>query len=223
MDHVAVLGCVGFALGGVSAGALGRRVLGRLRRGAVVRPPWCELAVAVLWAIVAARWFAGAAPDWWLPVPLLLSWLGVLLTVTDLAHRRLPDRLTLPAYPVAGVLLGIAAVLGPDPWLAARAVVGGLVFWGLHAAIHWSAPHALGRGDVKLSGSLGAVLGAAGPAALVFGAVLAALVTALLGASLVRRLATGDVARGIPHGPGLLLATWLVAVFPGAGLVGGGL
>lgn len=180
--------------------------------------PWCELAVALLWAVAAARWISGAAPAWWLPVPLLLGWLGVLLTVTDLAHRRLPDLLTLPAYPVAVLVLGLAALLGPDPWLWLRAAVGGLVFWGLHALVRWRWRDALGRGDVKLAGTLGAVLGAVGPAALVIGAVVAAVVTALLGLLLARVDRQRDPPRGIPYGPGLLLATWLVAVFPGTGL-----
>ena len=61
-----------------------------------------------------------------------------------------------------------------------------------------------------LAGSLGAVLGALGWSALVVAAVLAAVVTA--------SLAVGRRRAAAPHGPGLLLATWLVAAFPGGHL-----
>jgi leader peptidase (prepilin peptidase)/N-methyltransferase len=80
-----------------------------------------------------------------------------------------------------------------------------VVFGGAHLAVHVLAPRALGAGDVKLAGSLGAVLGAVGWSALVVGAVLAALGTAVV--ALARRT------RAAPHGPGLLLATWLLAAW----------
>src|SRR5437660_7825571 len=93
-----------FAVGGL-AGGLGRQLLGRLRRGVSVPSPWCELGVATTWSVAVARCAAGGQPWWWLPVPLAIAWLGVLLTIVDVRHRRLPDALTLPAYPVLGALL----------------------------------------------------------------------------------------------------------------------
>ncbi|HJQ06192.1 MAG TPA: hypothetical protein VJ872_12145, partial [Nocardioides sp.] len=68
----------------------------------------------------------------------------------------------------------------------------------------------LGAGDVKLAGALGAVLGAVSWVALPVAAAIAAVVTVAL--AVVRR-STG----GVPHGPGLLAAASLVAVFPGTG------
>jgi Flp pilus assembly protein protease CpaA len=104
----------------------------------------------------------GLLPGWWLPVPLVLGWLGVPLAAVDLARRRLPDALTLAAYPLLGAALAIAALGPPGGPLALRATVGLLVFGGAHALVHRLAPGGLGAGDVKLSGSLGAVLGALG-------------------------------------------------------------
>jgi leader peptidase (prepilin peptidase)/N-methyltransferase len=157
---------------------------------------------------VAARWLAGGWPGWWLPVPVLLTVVAVPLALADLCHLRLPDVLTLPAYPLFGAAIGAAALGGGGPSLAVRAAAGALLFGGAHALVARAAPGSLGAGDVKLSGSLGAVLGAAGWPALAVAAVLAALLS--LAIALLRR------ASRVPHGPALLTATWLCALFPGA-------
>ncbi|MFI9010586.1 prepilin peptidase [Actinosynnema sp. NPDC053489] len=183
-------------ISGFLAGAAGAGLLRRLPRGADVCWLWCAAATAVLWFVAWAL-----APPTWLPVPLLVGWLGVLLTAVDLRHRRLPDAVTLPAYPLVGVTLWLC---GADPW---RALAGCVLFGGFHLLVHVLAPGAMGGGDVKLSGSLGAVLASVSWWALPAAAVLASLVTLALG---VRRRVGG-----VPHGPGLLAATWLVAVAAG--------
>ncbi|HEX4721158.1 MAG TPA: A24 family peptidase [Pseudonocardiaceae bacterium] len=202
---MAVFWVVGCFVAGVVVGLVGRVLLGRLSRGVVLRPPWCELVAGLLSGLAGWRVAAGLLPVWWLPVPLLLGWLAVPLASVDLARSRLPDSLTLPAYPLLGLAVGTAAVLGSSPGLGLRAVTGVLVFGGVHLLCYLASPRALGAGDVKLAGSLGAVLGAVGWAALVVGALLAAVIT--LCVSLARRV------RSVPHGPGLLAATWLVAAF----------
>jgi leader peptidase (prepilin peptidase) / N-methyltransferase len=170
------------------------------------------LATAVLAALgVAAatgRWLTGGWPGWWLPVPVLLTIVAAPLALADLRHLRLPDVLTLPAYPLFGAAVGAAALGGGGPSLAVRAAAGALLFGGAHALVHRAVPGSLGAGDVKLSGSLGAVLGAAGWPALALAAVLAALLS--LAVAVVRK------SHRVPHGPALLTATWLCALFPGA-------
>lgn len=153
----------------------------------------------LLWAL------AGLAdlPVHWLLVVLTLSWFAVLLTATDLMHGRLPDALTLPAYPVFGLLLAFSGS-------GERALVGAVLFFCLHATVHWLAPGTLGGGDVKLSGSLGAILGSVSWFALSVGLALAALITLAL-----RAVSLGRYRDRVPHGPGLLAATWLLALAPG--------
>ncbi|PXY19199.1 prepilin peptidase [Prauserella muralis] len=201
------------AVAGGFTGWAASRVLRHARRPAAVPVRWCAAGTAVLWSGVAWRWWASDMPGWWLPVPLAVTALAVPLTLADLAHRRLPDALTLPAYPLAGGALAVAAACGPDGTLALRAALAAVVFAGVHALVHTVAPAALGAGDVKLSGSLGGVLGATGWPALVIAAGTAAVVTLVLaGAAALLRV---DRWRGgAPHGPGLLAATCLVAVFP---------
>jgi leader peptidase (prepilin peptidase)/N-methyltransferase len=142
-----------------------------------------------------------------------MAWVAVVLTATDLRHRRLPNAVTLPAYPVAGILLTTAALYGPGPVLAARAAAAAALLFAVHAAVHLAAPSQLGAGDVKLAGLVGGVLGAVSWSALLLGPVIAAAVTAGLA------LAGRD--RSPPHGPGLLAAALLAAVFPAAGALAG--
>jgi leader peptidase (prepilin peptidase) / N-methyltransferase len=196
-----------FLAAGALAGAFGRLLLGRLRRGAMVRPGWCETANGLLWAVLAAT--AGSVPSWWLPVMMALSWFAVMLVTTDLLHSRLPDALTLPAYPVFAVLLTIAALTGPGPDAIARAITGALLFWALHATIHTLSPNTMGGGDVKLSGTLGAILGTVSWLALALALALASVIT--LG---LRAISAARWRDGVPHGPGLLAATWLLAFLP---------
>lgn len=200
-----------FGSGGLAAGAVGRLLLARLRRGVVLRPGPCEAAGAVLMGAVGALWHAGAVPGWWLPVPLAVTALAVPLTVVDLRHRRLPDALTLPAYAVFGAVLAAVAWLRSDTAVLTAASAGAAAFLVAHAAVAVAAPGSLGWGDVKLSGSLGGVLGAVGWTALLAAALFAAVVTLVL--AVVGRVARIREWRGgVPHGPGMLAATWLVAV-----------
>jgi leader peptidase (prepilin peptidase) / N-methyltransferase len=203
------------ALAGAAAGFAGQRLLGRLRRGTTVHIGWLAGGVALLWAVVGWRVGAGAVPGWWVPVPLALTWFAALLTATDLRHRRLPDALTLPAYPVVGAATVVAASTGGGWTVTTSALTGALAYCVLHAMVHLATPGSLGAGDVKLSGSVGAVLGAVGWPAMVLATALAASMTLVLRAVSPRRWRDG-----VPYGPGMLAATCLVALFPGTALAG---
>jgi leader peptidase (prepilin peptidase) / N-methyltransferase len=193
---------IGFGVAGVPAGWLGGRLVAR---SVPVRPLWCVAGTAVVWCLVGARF--GAVPSWWLPVPVLLGWFTVLLTAADLAHRRLPDPVNLSGYPALGAALVVASAWGGVS-LGLSAVAGVIVFGGAHFAVHWWRPDALGAGDVKLAGWLGAVLGVLGWSAMALVTVVAS------GCSLLLRLVPTWRSAGAPHGPGLLAATWLATLFP---------
>jgi leader peptidase (prepilin peptidase)/N-methyltransferase len=142
---------------------------------------------------------------------LTFSWLAVMLTATDLLHGRLPDALTLSSYPIFAVLLMIAATTAPNPNLLIQAAIGATLFLFLHATVHYMAPQTLGGGDVKLSGTLGAILGAVSWLALTAALILASLITLCL-----RAISPTRWRDQTPHGPGLLAATWLLALLPAA-------
>jgi leader peptidase (prepilin peptidase) / N-methyltransferase len=197
---------------GVLAGAGARWLLARLRRGARVRAPACEMAVGVPWAASGAAWGGGLLGGRWLPLLLGLSWLAVAASAVDLRHRRLPDALTLPAAalaPVALFPLGAAAV--------GRGLVAGVVAVAAHAVVRAVAPAALGAGDVKLAASLGTATGGVSWAALAMAGVAASALSLVLA---VVTLAVGGRWIEVAHGPSMLAAAWLVVA--AAAVAGGG-
>ena len=200
------------ATSGAAAGFAVHVLLARLRRGAIIHKGLCVVAVAMLWSLVGWRAEAGYLPWWWLPVPLVVAWFAVALTAVDLKHRRLPNALTLAAYPVTAAVTVLAST--QSGWhITEGALLGAAVVGMLYLAIHVLSPRSMGAGDVKLSGSQGAVLGAVGWPAVLVGTTLAALLTLLLNAAAPKRhRATWRT--GIPHGPALLASTYVIATFP---------
>jgi leader peptidase (prepilin peptidase)/N-methyltransferase len=178
---------------GMLAGAGGRAVLARLRWRTDLPPPWCEAAVGALWAAVAGGVAVGVVPVAWVPLLLGAAWLGVVAGIVDVRHHRLPDVLTLPAFPTA---LALAVPLG---WGAVgRAFAGGAVLVAVYLAVHAVSPAALGLGDVKLAATVGAVLAAGSWAAVLLGCAVTAVLSGVVGAVLgLREL--GQVRRTQPN------------------------
>jgi leader peptidase (prepilin peptidase)/N-methyltransferase len=153
-----------------------------------------------------------------LPAFLLLAALAPVLTVIDLRWRRLPDPLTLPAYPAAALLLAAGALAIPGGTRHFLFALAGLatawLFFALLALIY---PGGLGWGDVKLSGVLGVYLGWLGPAAVAAGLLGAFALAALAGLGLI---AAGRATRKsqLPFGPFMLASA--IAVIAASGLAG---
>lgn len=96
----------------------------------------------------------------------------VVLSVVDLRHRIVPDRIVLPA---AALALVAHTLVDPSPeWLLSALAAAGFLFLVVLAY-----PAGLGMGDVKLALLLGAVLGASVGVALMLG-LFAALVPAVV-------------------------------------------
>ncbi|UUV33473.1 A24 family peptidase [Amycolatopsis roodepoortensis] len=197
---------IAFAVAGAGSALAARSCL---RRAGAPVTAWAAAITAAALVAVWLRHQSGAWPSWWLAVPAVLTVFAVPLALADLKYRRLPDILTLPAYPALAAALAIAAH-GGGAAIAWRAVLGALVFGGAHALVHALSPRSLGAGDVKLAGSLGAVLAATGWPSVVLGAVAAALLSVALAVG-------GPRHPTVPHGPGLLVAAWALAVFAGPG------
>lgn len=111
--------------------------------------------------------------------------LGVALAAIDIAVKRLPDPLTLPAYPILIAMLAVAALISDDVAALGRALLGGLALSGCFLVLALIRPGQLGGGDIKLAGLTGLVLGWLGWPALIVGAALAFVLSAIVGLALL--------------------------------------
>jgi leader peptidase (prepilin peptidase)/N-methyltransferase len=119
----------------------------------------------------------------------------------------------LPAYPVAGALLGLAAIADEDSQGAWRALAGMVILIGFYDLLNRINPAGMGYGDVKFSGVLGLYLGWAGWEALVVGTLAAFTAGGLAGLGLLitRRV---EWSSSIAFGP-FMLAGAVVGILAG--------
>lgn len=173
------------------------------------RYPAVELLTALVFVALAFRF--GAHPA--LPAFLYLGAVGVALAFIDYDTKRLPNVLTLPSYPVAIVLLGIATAAGAGVAHFERALIGMAALFAFYFLLVLVYPAGMGLGDVKLSGVLGLYLAWVGWGALVVGAFFAFLLGGLTGVVL---MLAGDAGRKtkIPFGP-FMIAGALLGVLVG--------
>lgn len=203
-----------------------------------VRYTIVELLGGILFLVAYFQWgipffFRGGAPMyglqplqtlWTVPVFWLVFTGLILGSFIDLAEQWIPDRVT-----IGGMILGVPlSVLVPElqretAWLPALCwSVGGLVFgFGFLWLVGFVfskivKKEALGFGDVKLIGAVGAFFG---PAAVLFTIIVSSFVGALVGGILLLR---GKAKLGgftaVPYGPFLALGV-VVWMFWGPGIV----
>lgn len=164
------------------------------------------LATAATVAAVGVRF--GLSPQ--TPAFCALAAVGVPLAFFDARTSRLPNVVTLPAYPVSLALLAAAA-----PFLAGgtgrlvHALIGmaaAVAFFGVLVLV---SPAGIGMGDVKLAGPLGAYLGWLGATAFVAGLLAAWLLAAVTGLGLMAA-GRADRKTQIPFGPFMIIGAFLV-------------
>ena len=178
-----------------------------------VRYPLVEAGTAVLFAAVTARF----GFSWELAAYLYLAAISVALAMIDLDVMRLPDKIVLPSYAVALVLLA-PAVIADRSWAgAARGLIAAVLLY----AFYWFLavlPGGMGGGDVKLAPLLGLYLGWLGWGSVAVGAFAGFLLGGVFGALLMAmKLATRK--SRIPFGPYMLAGAFL-AVFAAAPIAG---
>ena len=166
-----------------------------------------ELATAVVLALLFGRF--GGQPD--MLAFCFLGALGVALAAIDLSVQRLPDRLTLPAYPVVIILLTVAALVGHTEAALGRALLGGLVLAGMYLVLALLRPGGIGGGDIKLAGLAGLALGWLGWPTLIAGAALGFILCGVASLALIaaRRITMQSM---ISFGPFMLAGALLAAV-----------
>lgn len=146
--------------------------------------------------------------------------MAVRLTIIDVRHHLLPNRIVFPSYGVAGVLLlaaATAAWAGPDAGILAnpalRVVAGAGILWLFYFVLRFIYPPGMGFGDVKLAGVLGMYLGYLSWGHLFAGTFLAFLLGGLWSLALLaaRR---GTLKSSIPFGPFMLAGAAAAMLLP---------
>lgn len=173
-----------------------------------VRYPLVEAACAGLFVAVALTRSA------WELAPYATASAGMLaLSIIDLDHFRLPDRVLGPtlALTVAGFGAGalLSETLGWAPLL--RALLGAAIASGFLGVIHLVQPAGMGFGDVKLAALCGLILGWRGLGYVPVGLFAAFLLGAVVGVA-VLAIGKGGRKTAIPFGPFLCVSALGVAL-----------
>ena len=171
------------------------------------RYPLVEAGTGIRWAaVVLAKWDDAGQ----IALGILLVTFLIPITIIDLEHRLIPNKLTVPA-----AVLAIVTILLLDQDFLVEALIAGaaaFLFFFLAALAY---PRGMGMGDVKLAGVLGLYLGrAVAPAifiALIAGVVVGGVIIARVGAARGRKTA-------VPVGPFLALGG-VIAIFVGDAIV----
>lgn len=145
---------------------------------------------------------------------LYLMAVSVALALIDIETHRLPNAIVLTSYPVVGLLLAAAAIVGRDPGALVRGLAGGVALVAFYLALAIVSRGGMGLGDVKLAGVLGIALGYLGWGPLAVGSFAA---FGLGGTFAVILLVSGRIRRkgGIPFGPWMLAGAWIGVVAGG--------
>ena len=163
-----------------------------------------EAATAVLFALAVVV----IGPVWVLPAYLWFIGVAVALTLTDLDHKLIPNRILFPSTAAAGVLLGLGAVLDGELGAYGRAILGGAAYFTVLLLIALVARGGFGFGDVKLAALLGMFAGYLG-----WGPLLVAMFMPFAVGGVVSILLLITRIKGrkdaIPFGPYMVLGAYL--------------
>jgi leader peptidase (prepilin peptidase)/N-methyltransferase len=173
-----------------------------------VRYPLVELGTAVLFVAAAVR--LGAT--WQLPAFCVFFASLLAISVIDLDHYIIPNRVIYPTLAVTIPLLVVAAAADGSWDHLRNAAIGGVAGFAVLLAIHVAVPRGMGFGDVRLAGVIGMMLGWLGLRYLFLGLFLAFLLASVIGVALIAaRLRSRKDA--VPFGPFMALGAVLAVLW----------
>lgn len=179
-----------------------------------VRYPLIELGTGILFALSAAKF--GFTEEAFIYAAFF--WVLVVLTVIDLDHKLLPDRVVYPAFVVGWIALTAAALVDSDPDRLVDAAIGSAIFGGFFFVVAFVYPAGMGGGDIKLAFVLGTFIGYLGaPGLVLVGMFLSFLIGALGGMGVMVVSGKGRKSQ-VPFGPFLAAGT-VVAIMWGQSLL----
>ena len=175
-----------------------------------LRYPLTELTMGVLFALAVVKFEVTVTAV----VYAAFFWVLVVLTVIDLEHKLLPNRIVYPTFVVGWAGLVVAALVDGDTARLRSAALGAVVFGGFFFVVAFIYPAGMGGGDVKLAFVLGTFVGYAGGV----GAVLAGMFASFLLGGVIGIIAIRVSGKGrktqIPFGPFMAIGS-VIAVFLG--------
>lgn len=163
--------------------------------------------IAAVAADAALAWRLGATPA--LPAYLVFGAAATAVSVTDLAARRVPNRVTGPLYGPGVGLLAVASAASGQWWPLGRAGIAMAALGGFHLLLGLAVEGGMGMGDVKWAGAVGLFSGWVGWQAVVTSTLLAFAAAAVF--VLVRQAVGRGCHRLVPMAP-FMVAGALAAI-----------
>ncbi|MDT4941901.1 MAG: leader peptidase (prepilin peptidase) / N-methyltransferase [Pseudonocardiales bacterium] len=146
-----------------------------------------------------------------LPAYLYFVVIGVALTMIDIDHKRLPDKIVLPSWIVVAVLLTAGTIAKHNWGDLGRAGIGAAGLFALYFLLAFIYPAGMGMGDVKLAFILGGVLAYLSWSAFGVGA-FGGFLLGSVGGILLLATGRGNRKTAIPYGP-YMIAGATLAIF----------
>jgi len=172
------------------------------------RYPLVEIATAALFALTAAvvGWL------WVLPAYLWFTGVTIALTITDIDHQLIPNRILFPSSGIGAVLLGVGAVLDSTLSSFGRGLLGGLIYFAALLVIALIVPKGFGLGDVKLAAFLGLYTAYLGWGSLAVAMILPFWIGGIISILLLVTRIKGRKDK-IPFGPYLVIGAYLAVAY----------
>ena len=134
----------------------------------------------------------------------IYAWFLLAVAIIDLEHRLVLNRMLIGALPVVAAVILLLGM--PSP---AKALLGGLIGFGVFLLLALLRPGGMGMGDVKLAGLIGLAIGVTGVAiSLVVGIVAAGVAGAVL--MVLHRF---DRRASMAYAPYLALGAWIAMYY----------
>lgn len=147
-----------------------------------------------------------------LPAYLVVAAVSIVLLITDIDHKLIPNRVLYPMTALTAILLTFGAVFEGRTDRLIPALLGALGYFGALFVVYLIARGGFGFGDVKLAVLLGGVTAFQSQRTI----LLAVFFTGVIGGVPAIFLLVTRRARGgdeMPYGPPMLAGAWTALVF----------
>ena len=179
-----------------------------------VPPRTVRVSSAAITAVTFAALTLRFGLSWLLPALLVFAAAATVLTLVDLAEKRLPNAVVFPTLAAVGVLLVPPTWVLGDWMLLVWALVGAAAMFAVYFMLALISPSSMGMGDVKLALVIGLLLGWFGLSAWLIGLLAAFIVGGVIAiVALVLRRVT--LRGSIPFGPSMLAGALIAVLLAG--------